>query len=417
VGPLLLLWAFFTALYFYATSVLTSSVTLSSIALAGYTRGLLVMDIASWLRKVVRTTGPPTAVLSFAASCLQASQDLDYVHRLLMFGGVPASLVLAPALLAGTGNSPLLGAPANGVVSATLFADTCTSLWTSDVAAFPQSPTVLVTSLGLSPSGVAPAGYAGTAAVPGASLDDCRQLLTGTLASSGLHGGVLALRSATASFVQRRLSAVVPLGSASGVGNLTTLAGAQSAALMDALTATAGDTSAALPAVPAYTTTATAYSLPGELATASMDGIRGAGFTFLPRASFLIAAQYAGAGQAIVNAFLTFQAAFSAVFLVVYAAFLAAIYVPSIRGENRDIHRQRAMLLLLPPAVVSRSADLRALLLAVTSSSAATVSTAAGSGGAGGGGADAESGSSQQQAQTGGRRIAGGLGPASDSEG
>lgn len=251
------------------------------------------------LRKIMRTAGGPSAVLESADVLVQTSADLEYVHRLLVFGGVPASSVLAPAALAGTGASALLSDANNAVVSSALFGDLCNTLWARDTAAFPVSPFVDVSTLGLDANGLAPASYAGrcetsctnvdalivfsrlrlailcrlrtktlraslvphthtcrSVAEAGANLTECSRLMNGVLSNAGFHGGLIALRGAIASLTERRLVAYV-FNSDTGIGNLTTLTGVNAKAILRALAAGAAPDASL---IPAYNITSGVYS-------------------------------------------------------------------------------------------------------------------------------------------------------------
>lgn len=85
--PLVILWALLTVLFWQASHNLSLTLTTSSIDLASKTRGLLILDLTMQTRALVAAPGMPDDVVAAAAAVAATSADLQYLHRLLAFGG------------------------------------------------------------------------------------------------------------------------------------------------------------------------------------------------------------------------------------------------------------------------------------------------------------------------------------------
>lgn len=320
VGPLILIFAFFTCLYFVSVSVLDQTLTTSATALAAKQRGLMSIDLSMQTRAIIASGGTPADVQPGVVAASTASADLDYLHRLLTFGGVPTSPAFA-AVSPAVAEGDVLPHSAAAIASAALYGDACSTLWIADSAAFPASANGFVglDALGLLPDGSAPEGYAGSVASVGANVSDCRRLMSGALARGGLHAALRELQRLSADFLLRRACASVPawdvavpaLGvtAPSGDGNVTTLGA--SGGLTGASIAGGANYS-----VPRWNATAASYLLATELHAEGLRAVREVGGRYLPRASFVLAAQYSEAGQASISWFITFQISFVATFLV-----------------------------------------------------------------------------------------------------
>lgn len=317
VGPLMLIFAFFTILYFLSTSVLDQTLTTSASSLAAKQRGLMSMDLSIQTRSIIASGGDPTDVQPGIVSATKTAADLDYLHRLLAFGSVPPSPAFS-SVASALASEDVLPRSTAAIATAALYGDMCGALWSADTAAFPGSPTgvVSIEVLGLLPDGSAPDGYTGSAASVGANLTDCRRLMSGALARGGLHASLRELQRLASDFLFRRACAVIPswdsedlgVSAPSGIGNVTTLG--TSGALTGAIIAAGANYS-----VPAFNVTAAVYSLAVELRAEGLRAVREVGGRYLPRASFLIAALYSEAGQSSIAWFVTFQISFVAVFL------------------------------------------------------------------------------------------------------
>lgn len=86
--PLVILWALLTVLFWQASHNLSLTLTTSSIDLASKTRGLLILDLTMQTRALIAAPGAPEDVLAAAAAVATTTADLQYLHRLLAFGGV-----------------------------------------------------------------------------------------------------------------------------------------------------------------------------------------------------------------------------------------------------------------------------------------------------------------------------------------
>lgn len=339
VSPLVALFIFFTVMYFVALSALVKALALSSISLGSNIRGMLIMDVVSMTRKTVRTAGNGTsdAIEGFATTTLAVVDDLRRVHEFLMFGGTAPYPGLETAGLAGVGDSPLLTSSSNNMVGHLLLDNLCTVLRDTRPEVFTRDSTAVAQYLAASGTNMSVADFTAGINVlyntPEGRYTACTTLKDGVL-THGLHGALAAYYEITTYLVGRRLAANVGPD------------------FRGTITVTQADGS----------TLVQPYSVATEMTRSDMEALRLAGFLFGPQASFAVGDVYATAGLDTVNGFILFESVFATVFLSAFVCFVAFYYLPAIDAENRDIRKQRTLLLLLPPQIFRMSRDMRHLL-------------------------------------------------------
>jgi len=211
-SPLLLVFIFVTIIYFESVRTLEQTLAAGSVAFASSQRAVLSMDVMSWLRKSLRTTGDPAAIAPIVEHTTRALDDLEYFHRLLQFGTVAAAPQTAVAALAGAGTSDLLTSLVNEQVRQLMSTDMCAALWTFDSAAFPV-PIINATTVPIASALGAQVEY-------GTSVDDCRARMSGVMSRSGYHGALLEYLDLSRRVRDLRAAAVID---ASGAGYVPTV--------------------------------------------------------------------------------------------------------------------------------------------------------------------------------------------------
>jgi hypothetical protein len=326
--PLVALFAFFTALYLTSMSVLADTRVASAVATQAHTRAALTIESSLVLTRALRTVGSPTdpLVQSRVGDVAGILDSLRYFHSLLTFGA-PVDPRVALASRGAVGDSPVLNAEDNDAVRDALFGDACAFLEARAGARLPSEFT----------------------------YDACAAF-EGGLVARGLHGLTQEYEARIELLAERRAAATVT-DAVTGVGTRV---------------------------APGNVTVD--YSIPDELAAADAFVIAAAELYLAP-GFVTISALYSGAGERDVATLLTTQITLVAVFVLAFAVGMLLAYFPQLRVVDRDIHRQRAMLLLLPAQVMSDCAPIRDLVEDILASSAGNGLDGGGGGGVGGGGA------------------------------
>lgn len=319
--PLVILWALLTVLFWQASHNLSLTLTTSSIDLASKTRGLLILDLTMQTRALIAAPGTPEDVLEAAAAVAATTTDLQYLHRLLAFGGLPASEELAgaadAAMHSGGKGGELLASDAASTIDSVLYGNACEALFNHDYAAFP-SELVDMDALQLRSDGGSPGEwYSGTVAVIGANRSDCVSVMSGSLTTGGLHAGLRDFIRLAAAASLRRVAATVPYPAgtqtqigfvlAGGeslavammpvvtgqtVGNMTTLAA--NGATLDSLLQLAAAGNGTLPP---WNYSSVPYSPGVELRSEALRALREVGLRYLMQGSSFVADEYAAAGE------------------------------------------------------------------------------------------------------------------------
>ena len=328
VLPMLVLFAFYTALYFMAVTTIKHTRTLSFVALQANTRNILITDVGALVRDSVRLTNNEEARRGYN-STLQVLQKLDENHRRLMFGPLNAGENVG--VRAGIGDSDMLTDDENALVHRLLFGDLCEwhSEGTYDLLAMEAFPTSGV------PAPVFPPNATFHEILQlNDALSRCQARLQGSM-DDGLHAAYLQYVRTAAYMAERRFLAVVDVN---GEGNITTR-----------------DASGA--AVTAR------YSIAEELKDSRMDDLRNCGFVYLPIGSIDIAKVYTEASSRMIVTFIVFESVLATCFLLTFLLIMVFYYQPQLVEENRQIRKQAGLLLLLPPTVFQQHKHLKMFLL------------------------------------------------------
>jgi hypothetical protein len=107
------------------------------------------------------------------------------------------------------------------------------------------------------------------------------------------------------------------------------------------------------------------YRIAHELTMPLMQSVLLADTVYLTPAFLAIADIYQQEAKDNINNFLNFLAVFMPCYMAFFAGVIAFIFMPQIHRTNLDIQTKRAMLLYLPPEIVSRIASIREMVAAI----------------------------------------------------
>jgi hypothetical protein len=299
VGPLLVLYAFFSVLYFTTVATLARTEALATMSTQSQMYAVYSHEV---FLALLRSVGRPGAagsvnVVADGKMVAQTTEAFKYLHGLLVFGG-PVDAMFAAASR-GITHNPHLDDAANELLEEAMFGDACAFLVASPEA-------------------------------KGVTYAECAAFGDGIM-TRGLHGAVTEYLRRTNALVTRRLAATTT-NSIAGTGFIV------------------------------VRNVSSPYSIATEFKSADSLFVEDAALRFQSPALAAVADVFAQTTHQAVTAYSTFQLAFVPVFLVAFVAFMALGYFPALHATNQDIQKQRAMLLLLPPEVVQESAAVRELV-------------------------------------------------------
>jgi PAS domain S-box-containing protein len=306
--PIVSVVGFFTGLFVMSWVSLDQSLVSASLAITASNRVVLGWEYLIFTRRAVHTYGRATdiALSKVMNTAYDIGEDLQYHHDLITYGAHADALVSRGSASALARNA-LFTSSETHIVQELLLRDACRVFSTTGLL------------------------HEDTGDAYSLRYDDCSGI-SGKVLTHGLNLGLGEVLVKGRKILAQRAAAFIPMESTTGIGTV-----------FDSDGRSTGN-----------------YSAGGVLRSPEMDEYTKLSIEYVFPGLWKIANIYSHAGQRIIKNYKSFCIIFSATFLSAYCLYMT-VYLRQVRRFNRNIQKQRSMLMLLPHQVIRDTPEVQKL--------------------------------------------------------